>query len=209
MARGIAIFALAAALAGCISPFGGDLPARNWYELTDLRGDVAPQVRSADGTGLSTHSLLIAAASANSFYDTTAIAFSREAGSRAHYHYAGWTERPVKRIGHLVERRLIARGAFDSVSQATSGIRGDWLLNLRLEEIYLDAVQPPGVARLRITAELLDWRERSVISRHTFVQAVPVEQEAPAAAVVGFNRALSNVIDELVAWIETAGARKR
>lgn len=206
---------IAVVSAGCVSPFGRDQPARNWYELSDLRAGSAqgsapapaPAGKADAGNGLV---LLISATSANSFYDTTSIAFSRgEPASRGYYHYAGWTERPVKRISHFLERRLVARNGFRAVAQATSGIRGDLLLNLRLQEIFVDAVRAPGTARVSVTAELVDWRDRTVVARRGFAQAAPIEREEPAAAVAGFNRALTDLLDELVPWLEEAGAGLR
>lgn len=205
-------FAAALASAGCISPWGADLPARNWYELADLRAgsvvpapEAAPAAGKADvGNGLV---LLVSVMPANSFYDTTSIAFSRgDPGGRAYYHYAGWTERPAKRIGQFVERRLAARNGFRTVAQATAGIRGDLLLNLRLQEIFVDAAQPPGTARVALTAELIDWRERTVVARRLFARAAPIEREEPVAAVAGLNQALTDLLDELVPWLEERSA---
>ncbi len=204
---------IAALSAGCISPFGGDQPARTWYELADLRAgstmDWAPAApgKADAGNGLV---LLISATPANSFYDTTSIVFSRgEPGSRGYYQYAGWTERPVKRISHFLERRVAERNGFRAVAQASSGIRGDLLLNLRLQEIFVDAARSPGTARLSVTAELVDWRDHTVVARRAFAHAAPIEREEPAAAAAGFNRALTGVLDEIVPWLEDVGARLR
>ncbi len=214
---GVPALLIALAGTGCINLFGGDQPARNWYELTDLRAGSAPgsaptPAPAAAGKAGAGNALvlLISATPENSFYDTTSIAFSRgEPGSRGYYHYAGWTERPVKRIGQFLERRLVARNGFHAVAQATSGIRGDLLLNLRLQEIYVDAASAPGTARISVTAELVDWRDRTVVAQSGFAHAAPIEREEPAAAVAGLNRALTGLLDELVPWLEEAGAGLR
>ncbi|MBW6493615.1 MAG: membrane integrity-associated transporter subunit PqiC [Burkholderiaceae bacterium] len=200
---GAAAVLLAFASSGC-SILGGDSPARTWYELTDLHADAAG-ASEAKGSSLV---LLISPASESSFYDGTAIAFSRQSGSRAYYQYAAWTERPVKRLAQMLEHRLAARHSFGTVAQATAGVRGDLLLNLRLEEIYLDAAQPPGSARVAVTAELLDWRARKVIERKRFERVATVESDDSAQAAAGFNRAITRVLDELSAWLEQrAGVR--
>lgn len=200
---GAAAVLLALASSGC-SIFGADLPARIWYELTDLHAD-ATVASEARGSSLV---LLISPVSESSFYDGTAIAFSRQSGGRAYYQYAAWTERPVKRLAQMLEHRLTARHAFGTVAQATAGVRGDLLLNLRLEEIYLDAAQPPGSARVAVTAELLDWRARKVIARQRFERVATVDSEGPSRAAAGFNSAITGVLDELSAWLaERAGVR--
>ncbi len=196
---GAAAVLLALASSGC-SIFGADLPARTWYELTDLQVGAAP-VPEAKGNSLV---LLISPVSESSFYDGTAIAFSRQSGARAYYQYAAWTERPVKRLAQMLEHRLAARHSFGTVAQATAGVRGDLLLNLRLEEIYFDAAQPPGSARVAVTAELLDWRVRKVIERKRFERVATADSEDPARAAAGFNRAITGVLDELSAWLEAS-----
>lgn len=201
---GAAALLLALASSGC-SIFGGDLPARTWYELTDLRADAAA-ASEAKGSALV---LLLSPVSESSFYDGTAIAFSRQSGGRAYYQYAAWTERPVKRLAQMLEHRLARRPAFGTVAQATAGVRGDLLLNLRLEEIYLDAAQPPGSARVAVTAELLDWRARKVIARQRFERVATVDGEDSARVAAGFNRAITGVLDELTAWLETSSAGLR
>ena len=198
---GAAAVLLALASSGC-SIFGGDSPAHTWYELADLHADAAAAAQPKGNSLV----LLISPVSESSFYDGTAIAFSRQSGGRAYYQYAAWTERPVKRLAHMLEHRLAARHAFGTVAQATAGVRGDLLLNLRLEEIYLDAAQPPGSARVAVTAELLDWRARKVIERKRFERVATVESEDPAQAAAGFNRAITGVLDELTAWLETSSA---
>ncbi len=200
-----AVAVVLAAMTGGCSIFGADLPARTWYELADLHADAAP-ADNAKGNSLV---LLISPTSESSFYDGTSIAFSREGGGRGYYQYASWTERPVRKLAQLLERRLAARGSFGTVAQATAGIRGDLLLNLRLEEIYLDAGQPPGTARVAVTAELLDWRERKVIGRQRFEQAAPAPAEDSAGVALGFNRAATGLIDELTAWLEASSAGSR
>ena len=123
---------------GCVSIGGGDTPAPVWYLLED-RGASAAQSRGPSGaagtaasagatgtTGRGTAApidrvLLIGPVLASSFDEGSMLAYSRQPGTRAHYQFAGWTERPAPRIGVLVERRLAARGSFAAVAQGTAG----------------------------------------------------------------------------------------
>ncbi len=131
------------------------------------------------------------------------LAYSRQPGTRAHYQFAGWTERPAHRIGLLIERRLATRGRFAAVAQGTAGIRGDVVLNLSLEHLYHDVSVTPGLARVAIAAELVDWRTRALLARRTFEQTTPVASESADAAVDAMNRAFSALLDELVPWVES------
>jgi len=184
---------LASALSGCIGP--GQAPAHLYYELDDP----GPTARRAKRAGART--LLIDGVAANAFLDGTAIAYSRAPGARASYQFASWTERPAVRIARLLGRRLAASGAFADVATATAPVRGDWLLELQLEQLYHDDLAPPGVARIELVAELTDRAARRTIGRRRFAQAEPLAGESAAQAVAAFGRGLSRLLDELERWV--------
>ena len=174
----------------------GDMPARQWYTLDDVgtRG-------AATGAPLG-RSVLIEAVSAGAFHDSVALTYSREPGMRAHYHFAGWVERPSRRIANLLERRLAERGRFTSVAQSTTGVRGDLLLRLTLNDAYHDLSVSPGVARVLVTAELIDWRDRRLVGRREFAAQGPVRAEDAAAAVRGFRETVADLLDAIGPWSE-------
>ena len=200
----VASLALALGAAGC-SVLGGDQPARTWYTLIDLNPAPAKAV-APGGKGLV---LLISPTSESGFYDGTSIAFTRAGGGRGYYQFASWTERPAKRLAQLLESRLATSGGFGAVAQASAGVRGDLLLNLRLEEIHFDQSPPPGTAVVAVTAELLDWRARKIIARERFQRVATVEGGNPAVAAAGFNRAVTALLDELVGWLQERGSGLR
>lgn len=186
------------AAGGCVSIGGGDPPASLWYLLED-RGPAAP----AEGAPIA-RVLLVGPVQASAFDESSMLAYARAPGSRAHYRFAGWTERPARRIGMLVERRLASRGRFAAVAQTTAGIRGDLLLNLSLEHLYHDVSASPGVARVALAAELVRWNERALLARRGFERTEPVQREAADAAVDAINRAMTALLDELCPWVEAA-----
>jgi cholesterol transport system auxiliary component len=200
MMRAAAALASLALLAGCMSL--PEVPARAYYVLGDL---AKPGVAKPGGEAVRV--LLVHPAAASPFYDTQSLAFSRAPGQRAYYQLAGWTERPARRLTELLTGRLESRGGFRSVASSTSGVRGDVLLNLRLEEFYHDAGANPGSARIEVSAELVDIAGRTVLARRRFAQSAPVAEESARAAVAALNQATSGLLDELVAWIESATAR--
>ncbi len=212
--RAIALAAASTALlsaSGCISLGGGDAAVPTWYRLEDA-GTVqpAPASKPAAVGGASASPLdrvlLIGPVVTAGFYDSTMVAYSRAPGTLAHYQFAGWTERPGRRIGALLERRLSARARFVAVAQSTAGVRGELLLNLSLEHLYHDLATTPASARVAVTAELLDWRARRLIARRTFDQSAPVARAAADAAVPAMNDALRAVLDALCPWVEATAA---
>ena len=184
--------------AGCVSISGDDAPALVQYVLDDLGIGMAPPA----GLPRIERGLLVAPVQASGFDESTLLAWGRETGTRAHYQFAGWTDRPARRIGWLVERRLAARGRFASVAQSTAGVRGELMLNLTLEHLYHDVSTSPGRARIAIVAELVQWRTRSLIARRSFERSAPAERETAAAAFDATGRALAALLDDLSAWVE-------
>jgi cholesterol transport system auxiliary component len=110
-------------------------------------------------------------------------------------------------LTELLTIRIEARGGFQSVASSTAGVRGEVLLNLRLEEFFHDAAAKPGSARVEVTAELVDIAGRAVVARRRFMQSAPVAEESAQAAVAALNRATTALLSELSAWIESATAK--
>ncbi len=212
--RALVLAASAGALAtasGCVSISGGDSPPLIQYLLDDRdsgNGGAGGAVNPG-GSPRIDQGLLVSPVTASSFDESSMLAYGREPGIRAHYQFAGWTDRPARRIGLLVERRLAARGRFASVAQSTAGVRGDLLLNLSLEHLYHDVSPPPGRARVGLVAELIQWRSRVMLARRSFEQTAPVARGAAEAAVDAISRALTALFDELSAWVETEALAAR
>ena len=189
-----------ALLAGCLSL--QDVPPREYYVLDDLAktgasGPPAPAGRV----------LLVSVASASPFYDTQNLVFSRAPGQRAYYQFAGWTERPGRRLTDLLMRRLEARGGFRSVAVTTAGVKGDFVLSIRLEEFYHDLSASAGSVRIEVSAELVDYAGRTIVAQRRFAQSAPAAGENAQAAVAAFNRAATALLDEISAWVEDVRAR--
>ena len=201
---------LASALQGCIGL--GEAPAHVYYELDDTAAAAQPAQAAgsqagAGGAAARARTLLVAGSAASAFYDSTGLAYSRSAGARAHYQLASWTAGPAGRSPRRLERRRAASGASADGASATAAVRGDWLLELQLEQLYHDDSTPPGVARIELTAELTDWIARRTIGRRRFAQAEPLASESAAQAVAAFERALARLLDDAQGWVLAQAGR--
>lgn len=190
---------LAGALGGCLGL--GEVPAHVYYELDDLGG-----TPPAAGARVE-HTLLVAGSAANGLLDSTALAFSRAAGARQQYQFASWSERPAQRIARLMARRLREAQVFRDVVAETAPVRGDWLLELQLEQLFHDDATPPGEARIEVAVDLVDRLARRSIARRRFAQHEPLTVESAAQAVAAFDRALTRLLDEASAWVLAQAAR--
>jgi len=191
-------------LAGCL-PTPASVPPQQYFVLNDL-AKPAPGQSPAQAPGR--RALLVNPTVTSPFYDTQSLVYSRAAGQRGYYQFAGWTERPGRRFSELLMRRLEGRGAFGSVASTTAGVRGDVVLNTRLEELYQDTGASPGRVVVEVTAELVDYTERTMVARQRFAQSAATGGDNAVAAVSAFNQALTALLDEVSAWVETTAAAR-
>ena len=77
-----------------------------------------------------------------------------------------------------------------------------------LDEIYHDASETPGTARISLIAELIDPAGRTVIARHTFKRSAPAASYDAPGAVQAFRQALAALLDEVVAWVDAEASPK-
>ncbi len=198
------VAALALLLAGCVTvDVGGAGVAQTQYVLADA--GPTPAHRAAPLA----EALLIQSDSGDPVADSLSIAYARHSGERALYQLATWTERPSRRIPQLLQRRLEARGSFGAVALIGQPLRANWLLSIAVEDIHHDVSAEPGEARLTVRATLFDRRKRAQIAQRTFSAAVPVAEAKSSAAAAAMNRAVAQVFDALVPWLEQEVERTR
>jgi len=151
--------------------------------------------------------LLVAPVAAAPFYDGREIAFSTAPGMRGRYQFSHWTEPPADSVDTAFVSGLARAQLFGTVATPVPGVKADWLLAVRLIEIYHDARRPPGVARLTLNVELVDLRARAVVSRRSFTACGNAPTHDADGAVAGARAALASAVGDVVAWIDrTLGA---
>jgi ABC-type uncharacterized transport system auxiliary subunit len=177
-------FLLATTLAACAVP-GPREPER--YFILDA-------AITAPRPGVS---VAVAPTTAASFYDTQDIAYSRAPGTREYYRFNRWTERPQRSIHAQLAARL-------GGGPAKGGLR----LDTNLDEIYHDAAEQPGTARIAVTAELVDPASRAVLARRSFSRSAPAASYDAPGAVRGFDQALAGLIGDIEAWVAAQAPSK-
>jgi ABC-type uncharacterized transport system auxiliary subunit len=188
-------------LAGCVSVEVGNSEnnVRAQYRLDDLAPPPGPAGKAV------ARSLVVISMPSPGTGDTFSMAYSRAPQQRALYQNASWADRPSDRFVQLLVRRVDARAAFVSVAELGSGVGGNLALNVTIDELLHDTVAASG--RLELTAELVDRRTRTLVARRRFAASAPVAQENARGAVEALSRALTNVLDELVPWLEASAAK--
>jgi cholesterol transport system auxiliary component len=193
-------FALVASLAlsACVSVgIGSDVPSQAHYLLHD---DGALTARRAEAL---VPALVIQPLPADATADTASMAYSRRPNEFAYYQFASWTERPVRQVPRLLQRRLEARGVAGAVGVIGEPLRADWLLTIAIDTLHHDVSVLPGQGRVALTAELFDRRSRTRTAARRFEVAVPsASADAPGGAAA-VSQSLTQVFDRLVPWLES------
>ncbi|MFO0235623.1 MAG: ABC-type transport auxiliary lipoprotein family protein [Burkholderiales bacterium] len=203
--RALGLAALcAAALAGC-GTLSNEAPRFEFFVIEDLR----PIAEPPTAPPRTARSLLLTTGATQALYDSDRIVFTRDGAGRAYYQYSNWSERPARRVLALAEARLARGGGFRSVAQTLAGVRGDVVLTLRLDELIHDDATSPGAVRVAVTAEVVDWRTRTLVARRTFVQRAPVPTRDARGAAAAANVAVTARRDELAPGVEAAAASIR
>jgi ABC-type uncharacterized transport system auxiliary subunit len=199
-------------LAGCGS-LDNKAPRFDFFVIEDLRAGAPAAAPPASPTSPPStarpridRTLLLTTGATQALYDSDRMVYTRDGEGRAYYQYSNWSERPARRILTLVEARLAREGAFRSVASTVSGVRGDLVLSLRLDALLHDDSIQPGVVKLSMTADLLDWRTRRLAGRQEFEQSAPVPVREARGAARAANVAVTALLDALSAWIETSAA---
>jgi cholesterol transport system auxiliary component len=189
---------LAGAIAGC----GLGAAARtDFHVLRDAGADAA----AAPGPRID-QVLMLAAVAMPGLYDSDRMVFSADGRSRSYFQFGYWSERPAQALQLLAEARLVRAQRFREVVLSTSGVRGDLLLTLRLDELYLDASVDPGQVRLVVSAELLDWRSRKLLGRRIFRQATEASPADAGGVAQAASKAVAVVLGELVDFAAASAA---
>ena len=166
--------------------------------IQGLQGPRAPElyfILEAPSGAKAETAVTLPPTSAASFYDTQEMVYSREPGTRAYYQFNHWTERPPRAIHAQLASRF----------ETAAGGKG-LVLRTHLDEIYHDAADPPGTARIKLSAQLRDPSGRAV-SRKVFTAAAPAASYDAPGAVRGFDQALGSLLDDIVRWVDAQGGK--
>jgi ABC-type uncharacterized transport system auxiliary subunit len=150
--------------------------------------------------------LLLAAGAMPGLYDSDRMVFSADGRSRSYFQFGYWSERPAQALVMLAQARLASAQRFREVALSTSGVRGDLLLTLRLDELYLDASLDPGQLHMTVGAELIDWRSRKLLARRSFRHALAATTRDADGVAQAASQAVGVILGELVDWAAASAA---
>ncbi len=198
--RILAAVAAVAALSGCaavssLSNASRPLPA---YTLTPLAGT---------GVGGGSRHVVVEAPTATSAIATDRILVRPGPLQIAYLPDARWIDPAPVLTQNLLVQSMQASGAFRLVSRTGMGLFPDYTLVSELDAFQLEpagtAEAPVYVARIAITATLVRESDGAAAGTRRFEGVAPAASDEPLVAAAAFDRAMDQVLREVVQW--TAG----
>ncbi len=188
----------AALLAGC-SSLGGKQTAYATY---------APRVATLpeSPTGpIATWQLQIETPRASETLDSTHIAVMPSPGVLEVYPAARWRDPAPSLLRSLIVQAFDDSGRIVGVSGSTSGLSADYALAIELRDFQAEIDRGSAQAAIRLKAKLFDRRSNRIVATQSFEATSPAAGIDVASAAAAFEKALDEILPQLVEWTLQAG----
>ena len=186
-------FAFALLLGGCaLAGLGSSGPAPNTYDLT------APR----DFPGLKAHSgaqILIQEPIALKALDSERIVVRPNSAALEYFAGAQWSDRLPKLLQSRIAQTFENSGKVRAVGRPGEGLLIDYQLITEVREFQIDTGGSDS-AVVTISAKILNDRNGRVVAGKVFSAQTAASATSADAAVAALDRALDNVLREMVAW---------
>lgn len=193
MIRPVLVAALAAALAACSLPGGGDPP--QLYTLT-------PKSTFEPGLPQVEWQLVVERPVASAGLNTQRIAVQRTPVTMDYFARASWTDQAPALVQTLLIESFENTRKIRAVSRESTQLRADYVLHTELREFQAeyDAAGKPPQARVRMNGKLIRMPDRVIVDSHTVERAVRAERSDVETVVLAFDEALGKVMKQMVEW---------
>lgn len=181
------------AVSGCAALPGGGPAPLDTYDLT------AGTVVEASGPRRGRTQVLVAEPTALKVLDGENVVIRPAAGSVEFLKGAQWADRLPRIVQARMVEALQSTGRLGGVGKPGEGLAIDYQIvtEVRAFEIRLDG---PARAEVRLFVKVLNDRNGVVRASRSFLASAPVGGAGNDAYVAALDRALAQVLSELVPW---------
>lgn len=199
--RALVLAALAAPLAACSLPGGGEPP--QLYTLTP-KSTFPADLPRADWQ------LAVEMPIAAGGLDTARIALQRTPVTLDFFARAAWTDTAPRMVQTLLIESFENTGKIVGVSRDSAALRPDFLLKIDLREFQAEYFDPghPTV-HVRLSMRLVRMPERVILASFTHAEQVPAERGDLRAIAEAFDEALGRAMRRAVEWTMRTGDAQR
>ncbi len=156
--------------------------------------------RGGAGKG-STAVLLVNLPQTRAGFDTERIAYLRRSHEVSYYAASEWVDTPARMLAPLLVRAFERIGAWQTVVQMPSAVRGDYRIDSDNLTLGQEFFQHPSRVRLTLRAQLIDLRHSRPVGAKRFEILEEAPSEDAYGGVIAANRAVAKLLEEIADWL--------
>jgi cholesterol transport system auxiliary component len=118
----------------------------------------------------------------------------------SYYAVNQWVDAPAYMIAPALVRAMERTGAWKSVVQAPTTVRGHYRLETEQLSLEQQFFESPSLVRIALRAQLLDLRSHAVIGTKWFEVMEAAPSDDAYGGVVAASRASGRLLDDLAMW---------
>lgn len=151
-----------------------------------------------------TWQLLIEMPAAQIDLNSSRIAIAPSAAQIDYYADVAWADRPPAMLQELLLQSFEKSGRIPAVQRQSGGLRADFVLATDLQDFEADAESKS--VHVLLAAHLIRPRDRSIVATRNFEANIPINGDFDSV-IGGFDKALQQILPEIVDWTLTQGSR--
>ncbi|MEZ5543142.1 MAG: ABC-type transport auxiliary lipoprotein family protein [Pseudomonadota bacterium] len=144
--------------------------------------------------------LLIARPRAHGAYDTTRIAYMQQEFGLRYYTRSSWADTPARMLAPLLAEAFNASGRYQALYASPGQVTAQLRLDSELLSFYQDFTRHPAEMHVTLRAQLVDLDAHRVVATQLFDIREPSASEDAYGGVQAANRAVTRLLEDLVAF---------
>lgn len=116
-----------------------------------------------------------------------------------------WSDSATEMMQTVLVHAFEDSGRMVGVGPTSAGVRGDFILMTELRDFQAEYDGQAPAARVTLSIKLVRATSNDVLVAHVFSQRVPFEGSGTPAVVAAFQRALDQLLPEVVEWTLRSG----
>lgn len=192
------LFFIAILASACAFPGQTKQEAVHTYSLN-------PETMEAQGRGAAGMKaaavLLVSLPQAQAGFDTERIAYLRRAHEVNYYAASEWVDTPARMLASLLVQAFERDGAWRTVIQMPSAVRGDYRVDSDNLTLGQEFFQRPSHVRLALRIQLIDLHRSRPVGVKSFEILEEASSEDAYGGVLAANRAVAKLLNEAAAWV--------
>ena len=134
-------------------------------------------------------------------FDTAQMAYVEQAFRLDYYAYHRWTDTPARMLAPLLVRALQQSGLFRAVVAPPAPVDSELRLDSEVLQLQQVVEGKRSYVQFSLRVDLFDMAQRRLLASQIFEASVDAQEATPYAGAVAANKAVEQVLAELVGFL--------